>query len=410
MNILESILIALKSIVVHKLRAVLTLLSIAIGVFAIVLTGTLIDSLNNAITNEMASLGRNTIYITKTPMLQMGPGAWRKYASRPALNYSLYQQFREEMTMAEAVSAHSASMGFTIESGGRQTDPNVSLVGADENFFNTFNYSVDYGRPLTKQDIELKRNVVVIGNDVVVKVFPGVNPLGKTVRIKNQQYEVVGVLAIRGAMLGQSQDNNVIIPLTQFLRYYAEMWEESLNINVKAISTDAIPSTMDQAIGALRILRNVKPWEENNFELNTNDSIAEQFSGLTNYLEIFGIIAGSLALLAAGIGIMNIMLVTVKERTREIGIRKAVGAKRSWILIQFIIEAITLSQIGGILGIILGIIAGGSLGSSLGISLSIPVFSIFLSIAICTLLGVIFGGYPAYKAAQLDPIECLRYE
>lgn len=410
MNILESIIIALRSILVHKLRAFLTLLSISIGVFAIVLSGTLITSLNNAITGEMASLGRNTIYITKMPMIQMGPGSWRKYASRRPLNYSLYKDFCKEMTFADAVSAYSTSSGFIIQSGDRQTDPNVGLIGADEGFFVTFNYSVDLGRPLTRQDIDLKRNVAVIGNDIVVKVFPGINPIGRTIRVKNHSYEVVGVLSQRGAMLGQSQDNNVMIPLTQFLKYYAEWWEESLTICVKAVSTEQIPATMDEAIGQLRILRNVKPWEENNFEVNTNDSIAEQFSGLTDFLKIFGIVAGSLALLAAGIGIMNIMLVTVKERTREIGVRKAVGAKRSWILYQFIIEAVTLSQIGGLIGIFFGVIAGGALGSSISISISIPFFSIVLSILICTALGVVFGGYPAWKAAQLDPIECLRYE
>ncbi len=410
MNILESITIAFKSIAVNKLRAVLTLLSIAIGVFAIVLSGTLITSLESAVTNEMATLGRNTFVITKTPVIQMGRGTWRKYMRRDPLNYSLYKDFKEEITLAEAVSAHSASGGFVVKSGSKETNSDVTIIGADENYFITNNFSVEYGRPFTPQDIELRRNVAVIGNDVVVKVFPNRNPLGQEIRIKNQVFEVVGILSQKGAILGQSQDNNVIVPLTQFLKHYAEWWEESLNINVMAYNTEVLDETIDEAVGELRVLRNVKPWEENSFELNTNESIADQFSSLTNYLEIFGIIAGSLALLAAGIGIMNIMLVTVKERTREIGIRKAVGAKRSWILLQFIIEAVTLAQIGGVFGILLGVLAGGALGSSIGISLSIPVFSIFLSLCICTLLGVIFGAYPAWKAALLDPIECLRYE
>jgi len=160
----------------------------------------------------------------------------------------------------------------------------------------------------------------------------------------------------------------------------------------------------------MRLVRNLKPWEENDFEIETNESIKEQFSGLTKYLQWFGFISGGIALIAAGVGIMNIMLVSVKERTREIGVRKAVGAKRRWIMYQFIIEAITLCQVGGAIGIVVGVIAGGAFGLLIGGTFSIPVGWVVFSVIICTMLGVIFGAYPAWKAAKLDPIEALRYE
>ncbi len=211
-------------------------------------------------------------------------------------------------------------------------------------------------------------------------------------------------------MFGQSQDNMVLIPITHLLNYFASFWESSVQIVLRARSRDVFTQAIDEAIGVMRLVRNLKPWEENDFEIETNESIKEQFSGLTKYLQWFGFISGGIALIAAGVGIMNIMLVSVKERTREIGVRKAVGAKRRWIMYQFIIEAITLCQVGGAIGIVVGVIAGGAFGLLIGGTFSIPVGWVVFSVIICTMLGVIFGAYPAWKAAKLDPIEALRYE
>jgi putative ABC transport system permease protein len=269
---------------------------------------------------------------------------------------------------------------------------------------------VEFGRTFIEEDIDYNRNVAIIGNDIVVKIFPNVNPLGKEISIKNQKYTVIGILKTRGALLGQSRDNMVIIPITNFLKYFASPWEESLQITVKAISKEMLQATIDEVIGNLRVIRNVKPWEANTFELETNETISQQFGSFVNFLSIFGFISGGFALVAAGVGIMNIMLVAVKERTREIGIRKAVGARRRWILWQFILEAITLSQIGGLFGIIFGVLGGYLLGNAIKLPLFFPVPWVVLSIIVCTILGIAFGTYPAYRAANLDPIEALRYE
>lgn len=409
MNVIESILLAFDSVRVNKLRATLTLLSIAIGVFAIVGAGTLVKSINNAVTSEMAALGENMFSIYRMPKIQTG-NTWRKYRKRKPINYSQYEEFKEKMTIAKAVSSSSSSGGHVVHYGNQETDADVSLIGADENYFLVTNTGISQGRPLNIQDIEFNRKVALIGNDIIVKVFPNISPIGKKIKIGNQRYTVIGILEEKGAILGQSQDNNVIIPITQFLKYYAYWWEESLDINVVAYSRDALQPTIDEAIGIMRSIRDVKPWQENNFELETNESISEQFSSLTGYLSYFGLFSGAIALIAAGVGIMNIMLVSVKERTREIGIRKAVGAKRAWILLQFIIETITLCQIGGIIGIGLGILGGTFLATSLGITLTFPIDWIVMSLIICTLLGVVSGSYPAWKAATLDPIDALRYE
>lgn len=409
MNIGESILIAIDSIKVNKLRASLTLLSISIGIFAIIGVGSLVTSFNTAISSEMAALGEQTFMVFRVPPIHTG-NTWRKYRNRKAITYSQLIELKKQLTSTSFIAGLTKSFGYIVKTPGFETDPNVTLVGADENFFLLNNLSIDRGRPINIEDIEFNRNVIVIGNDIVVKCFPNEDPLGKKVRINNQQFTVIGIQEIKGALLGQSQDNNAIIPVTQYLTYYSDWWDESLTIQIQARNMDALTETIDETIGILRSVRNVKPWEENSFEIETNESITEQFESFTGYVSYFGLFSGAIALIAAGVGIMNIMLVSVKERTREIGIRKAVGAKRRWILFQFIIETITLCQVGGLFGIILGIIASLLLGNAIGIQLTMPVKWIIISISICTVLGIISGAYPAWRAAKLDPIDALRYE
>lgn len=409
MNFLESVKLAIDAIIVNKLRTFLTLLSIAIGVFAIIGAGSLVQSINSTVEGEIESLGETTFYIFKAPKIQMGH-SWRKYAKRKPITYSQYQQLKSKLELVSLSTAVAFSSGHTVKFGNNETNPDVNLYGVDEDYAILENRNFTEGRNIVKSDILTNRNVAVIGNDVKVKLFPNISPIGKMITINNQKYEIIGVLEPKGAMFGQSQDNLVIIPITHLLKYFASFWESSLQIALRARSREVLPEAIDEAIGTMRLIRNLKPWEENDFEIETNESIKEQFSGLTKYLQWFGFISGGIALIAAGVGIMNIMLVSVKERTREIGIRKAVGAKRRWILYQFIVEAITLCQIGGLIGIILGLVAGGLFGVLIGGTFTLPIEWIIFSIVICTLLGLIFGAYPAWRAAKLDPIEALRYE
>ncbi len=409
MNILQSIIMALQAVKANKLRSFLTLISIAIGVFSLIAVGSLIESLNSTVDDQLESLGETSIFIQKAPAMQFG-NEWRKYARRKSITYSQFNDFKEQMELTKIMSAFSVSSGKTLKSGNKETDPNVSLMGADENYFTIMSDNLIAGRSLTLDDIRFKRNVIVIGNDVVIKLFPNGNALGKDITIGQQKFTVVGLLEPKGAMMGQSQDNRVIIPVTLFLKYYASQWDESLTIQMRAPTKALIDETMDEAIGILRTLRNVQPWEENDFEIESNEAIGDQFSSLTEYLVYFGWVTGGISLLAAGVGIMNIMLISVKERTKEIGVRKAVGAKSINIVIQFLIETITLAQLGGLIGIILGIVVGNIFGQMMGMELTLPFIWILIAVSICTFMGIIFGVYPAFKAAKLDPIDALRYE
>lgn len=409
MNIFESIYLALDSVRVNKLRAFLTLLSISIGVFALMGTGALIKSIDNAVTNEMITLGENTFSIKRTPSIVTG-NSWRKYRNRKPITYSQLKELKKNMTSTSFISGFSSSSLNTIKFLNYSTDPDVNLIGTDEEYFYNNNITISQGRALTNEDLQSNKKFAIIGNDVKVKLFENISPLNKTIRIKNQNFEVIGVIEPKGAILGQSQDNQVIIPIQHFLRYFANEREESLTITIKSLSRDDLAETVNESIGLMRVIRQDKPGVENSFEVETNETINEQFGQLTGFLGFFGYASGFIALIAAGVGIMNIMLVSVKERTREIGVRKAVGAKNSWILWQFIIETITLCQIGGIIGILLGLISSLALGGLINIQIIVPTGWLIGSIIICTLLGLIFGAFPAWKASKLNPIDALRYE
>jgi len=409
MNFFESIRLAIGSLLQNKLRAFLTLLGIAIGVFAIMGAGTLTSSLKYAVSDQLAAIGETVFWIEKMPHMGMGNN-FRKYRNRKPITYSQFKDLKRQMTTTSMLSAYTVSMSHTIKSGNLTTNPDVYMIGADYNFFSNNAYNVEFGRPLTDEDVNMTKNVAIIGNDVAVKLFPNLNPLDKYITIKNQTFQIVGILEVKGAMLGQSKDNMVIIPITNLLQYFADEWEESLSISIKAVSKEMIPATIDETIGALRVIRKVQPWEENSFELTTNESISEQFGSFVSFLSAIGWISGGFALIAAGVGIMNIMLVSVKERTREIGVRKAVGAKRKWILMQFIVETVTICQIGCFFGMAMGFAGAKLLGKLININTIFPIGWLIGSIVICTMLGVIFGAYPAWRASNLDPIDALRYE
>ncbi len=410
----ESILQALFSIRSNKLRAFLTLLSIAIGIFALMGSGTLVTSLEHTVSSQILELGQNTFRIARRPSFVVGHRAWRRYRNRPPITLQEAMKFKERMQpYARAVGFAADISGVRIKYEEQTTNNDFTLYGVDGGFFLANRLDIEEGRPITDEDLLLNRPIAVVGADVVRSLFPASSPLGQHIFIRGRRLQVVGILKARGNVMGQSLDKVVFVPATIFLRYFSQnvpaRWR-SFALYVEAPSAESFQETIDQAIAILRGLRNLKPWEENNFEVQTNEAIGSQFDSFMQYLQIFGLGTGIIALLAAGVGIMNIMLVAVQERTREIGLRKAVGAKVRHILTQFVLEALTLSQLGGIAGIVLGGVAAALVGSSLGFQLVLPLNWIIGSVLICTLLGVIFGSYPAWKAARLDPVEALRYE
>ncbi|MGA1278538.1 MAG: ABC transporter permease [Candidatus Kapaibacteriota bacterium] len=409
MNILESIIQALQSIKANTLRTVLTLLSISIGIFAIIGAGTAVNTLEGSFNSQLAALGQNTFMIKRTPSVNFG-NSWRKYRNRKDITLQQAKEFKLQMEGTTLTSIHNETDGYTAKNGNLSTDPKVTLIGADENFFIVKNLLLETGRAFGLTEVNSAIPVVIIGNDLVVQLFNGENPIGQFITLKNQKFQVIGTLKSQGSMFGRSLDAQAVIPITVFSRYHSDEWTSSIEITTKSYSKEQLSQAVDESIGVMRSLRNLKPWEENSFEVETNESVSSQFASFSNYLQIFGLGSGLISLLAAGVGIMNIMLVSVKERTKEIGIRKAIGAKRKWIMFQFIIEAITLCQLGGLIGITFGIIAGMGLSSLIGSETSLPINWVIFSIVICTLMGLAFGSYPAWKAASLDPIEALRYE
>ena len=268
---------------------------------------------------------------------------------------------------------------------------------------------IQQGRPILDGDVDGYHDVCVLGNNLAKVLFPAGSPLTERVKINGINYTVVGVLEPKGSMAGGNQDNFVVIPITTAWNRYGA-WRWGVSILVQAKDVASFEDAMDQARGIMRLLRKVPPGAEDDFEIYSNDSVLEQINSITLAVRIGVTIVSSIALVAAGIGIMNIMLVSVTERTREIGIRRAIGAKKRSIMTQFIMEAIVLCEVGGGLGVILGIVGGNLAGHLLHLPMVIPIDAIVVGLGICSIVGMVFGTYPAYKAANLDPIESLRYE
>lgn len=414
MNALESVSIAFDAVRSQKLRSGLTLLSIGIGVFAIIAATSIMSTLNRAVTGELADLGENSLLIQRTPTINFGTN-WAKMRRRKNITYMQAKEFRDRMTTTNLIAISNENPGLTVKAGEQSTNPDVTLIGIDDMYFSVNAVSVSAGRPVSESEVATSRPVAIIGQDVVEALFPRTDPIGKMITLKNQSFLVIGVLTKKGGVLGQSQDNRVLIPITVFNKYYTWEWDASVDISVKAINKLMLMETKDEATGIMRALRGVKPWDENNFEIDANDAITGQFVGFTTAILAVAWISGLGALVAAGIGIMNMMLVSVKERTREIGVRKALGARRRWIIRQFLVESITLCQLGGAMGMLGGIAVSWLVTELLrsampSIEFIFPTGTVIFSVVICTVIGLTFGMYPAWKAAKLDPIEALRYE
>jgi len=287
----------------------------------------------------------------------------------------------------------------------------VRIYGVTPSSFITRDWNVESGRAINKQDYKSGRKVVVLGTDLLRTLFKNINidPIGEEISVNGNRLKIIGVLEEQGALFGQSQGNLAIIPLTTFSSFYGGR-RRSLSISVMAEDKEEYQDLMEITEGYMRTIRKVLPGIDNDFEIVSNESVLKQINDITSGVRIGAFVIAGIALLAAGIGIMNIMLVSVTERTKEIGLRKAVGAKNKNILMQFLTESVALSLIGGFIGIILGILVGNLIGSQLNAVATIPFDWVAIGVLLCVMIGVGFGTYPAYKAANLDPIEALRWE
>jgi putative ABC transport system permease protein len=282
-------------------------------------------------------------------------------------------------------------------------------MGTDENYITAFNFDVAAGRNLGPDDVEYGRPICVLGSDVAAKIFPDEDPLGKLVRINSQNYTIVGVLAPKGSSFGGNPDALVVTPISRFLAIYGRAGR-TINMNVQALSQAELADTQEKAVGMMRLVRGLHPEDPNDFEVFSNESLIEAFNKIADVVAAGALIISAIALLASGVGVMNIMLVSVTERTKEIGIRKSIGAKKRSILLQFLSEAVALSLIGGLAGVTAGVVVGDAAAFFMNMAISFPWLWAGIGLAVCGGIGVGFGLYPAWKAASLDPIEALRYE
>ncbi|GAB4339353.1 MAG: ABC transporter permease [Calditrichia bacterium] len=407
MYLTEILKTALQQLKANRMRSALTTLGIVIGIGTVILIVSVLEGYRASIERELNVLGSNTFQVEKYgPRIQVG---FKRLKPRKDLTVEMADAVREQCPSVKYVGAEVWEFGETIVYEGKRTNPNVFLCGGTPEFTYNNGYNIAEGRFITENDLRSHSKVIVLGMDIVDKLFPYRSPLGEVVRLQGQKFKVIGVFEAQGtSTFGESRDNRVLIPITVFQDIYGK--NRSVNITVMAKSPELFDAARDEVIGVLRKIRKVPPGEENDFDIFYNQTLVDSFNSVARYIQLGGVLIGLVSLVVGGIGVMNIMLVSVTERTREIGIRKAVGAKNRNILTQFLFEAITLCILGGILGFLLGV-GFAALFSVMGnLPMSLPVWAVVSSLVVTTIIGVFAGIYPAYKAANLNVVDALRYE
>ena len=405
--ITESFWMAIDAIRKNKLRSSLTLLGISIGVFSVIGVMTAIRTLESSIESGLNVFATNTFVIQKYPEISFGDD--RKIAKRKNIDFLQYQKFKSRSNLPILISVLEGSSVRNVKYKDRIVKNYVDLIGGDEGTIRFYNTYLSDGRNFIEDDIHFVRNVCILGMDVVDRLFPFEDPISKKIKIDGLNYYVIGTTERQGEAFGQSKDNFIAIPISTYLEKFSNKWT-TLCIHVESSSETTFEKTKDESIGLMRSIRKVKPGDDNDFEVVTNTEMIEQFSGFTSGVKLFALCVSVIALVVAGIGIMNIMLVSVTERIKEIGIRKAIGATKKDILTQFLMEAVFLSEFGGIVGIIMGVAGGNMVAVIFNIPAVIPIDWAVIGLVVCSVIGIGFGIYPAWRAAQLDPIESLRFE
>jgi putative ABC transport system permease protein len=408
----ESFYMALGAIVAHKLRSALTLLGVLVGVFSIIVVMTSMRAMQQKIEADLNQLGGQTFIVqTFSPLHFEGNGNEQGYWRRKRITMTDGVELARRATLPLSVGLEDDGIvSGEIISRYAKSPPNINLSGETPGSFPCQNWVVAQGRALLDSDVDGLRDVCVLGNALAADLFPFGSALGEKVELAGVKYTVVGVLEKKGGMQGGRQDEFGIIPVSTGINRYEDKRWLNLNILVQARSADQYEPTVEQVRGIMRQLRKVPPGKPDDFEITSNDSLVETMKSVTYKIRTGISLISSVALIAAGIGIMNIMLVSVTERTREIGIRRAIGAKKRTIMAQFIMEAIVLCEVGGVVGVVLGVAGGDVIATLLTLPKVLPLDWVFIGLGICSLVGIVFGTYPAYKAAHLDPIESLRYE
>jgi putative ABC transport system permease protein len=399
---------ALGSLRTNRLRSALTMLGVAIGVFSVIGVMTALSVIQGSIESGLSFLGSNIFQFAKYPVINSRDPE-EKFANRRDISLDNANEFKRLM------GGEAQAIALKVFDGGKPVSySNVvlqgrTIVGTNEFFLAANSYAIGYGRNISPDDVELGRPVTVVGASIQKKLFPSQSALGKTIKVNSKPYTIIGVLEEKGSSFGNSQDDLVLVPITKFFSDFGHA-NRTINLAIQSTSQATYNDTLDKAIGAMRSARGLKLGQDNDFEIYSNDTLVSAFAQVADTVRVGAFVVSVIALLAAGIGIMNIMLVSVTERTREIGVRKAIGARKYDIIKQFLIEAVLLSELGGLAGIATGVIGGNGIALAFDMTMVFPWFWAITGLVVCSVIGIGFGSYPAWKAASLHPIEALRYE
>lgn len=406
----ENIRIALGSIRTQLLRTILTVFIIGIGIWALVGILTVVSALENTLSSDFASMGANTFNLQRYDNSELvNNDATQKI--NPIISYPQAKSFKENYNFPLTTTSISftAASNAEVKFDAQKTEPEISILGVDEHFLTNSGLELSKGRNFTSFDVQNNAFACIVGSDFEKGLLKDVNPIDKVISIRGAKFRVIGVLKEKGSTFGNSQDLRVMIPI-QIARSLFTAPEINYSVSTMVERKEMLDEALDYAILTMRQVRNLSPVQENNFGVSRSDDLINRILSITQYLGISAWVIGIITIFGSSIALMNIMLVSVTERTREIGVRKALGAKRSTIAIQFFIETLVIGQLGGLLGLILGILSGFGIAAALDFSFVIPWGAIGAAFATTFMVTIVSGSYPAIKASKLDPIEALRYE
>ena len=407
----ENIRIALGSIRTQLLRTILTVFIIGIGIWALVGILTVVAALENTLSSDFASMGANTFNIEQYDISERMDGDQSDKKVNPIISYPQAKAFKDRYNYPFTTTSlsFSATSNAEVKYESQKTDPEISIVGVDEYFLANSGLETTLGRNFTGFDIQNNAFVCIVGSDFQNGLLKDVNPIDKILSIRGAKFRVIGVLKERGSTFGNSQDLRVLIPI-QVARSLFTAPNINYQVSVMVSKKELLDPAVDNAMLNMRQIRKLSPVQDNNFGVSRSDDLINRILSITQYLGISAWVIGVITIFGSSIALMNIMLVSVTERTREIGVRKALGAKRTTIATQFFIETLVIGQLGGLLGLILGILSGFAIAAMLDFSFVIPWGAILAAFATTFMVTIVSGSYPAVKASRLDPIEALRYE